>query len=525
MFTSSIRSSFALKTVLGLLLVATADWLFFLRPLGIAVGLFAVLLLTAAAAVRRGWTSDSRGFAAAGFAAAMAVVLIDRPSALAWLLFGLALTIAMLSARVGKNEDAWRWGQRLMVHAAIAFIGPWLDLMRLNRVNRRRRVFNLPVAVRLLLLPVVGGALFIALFASANPVIGDLIGRLQLPPLSGEAVARVIFWVLCVVLVGGILRPRWRSRLLPLPSLGGQRLSGVTAASVTLSLVVFNLLFAVQNGLDLAILWSGAPLPDGMTLAQYAHRGAYPLIITALLAALFVLVFLRPGSETAARPLVRWLVVIWVGQNLLLVASSLLRTADYIEAYSLTRFRIAAMIWMVLVGIGLGLICWRLLRNRSAAWLINANAGVAVAVLTLVSAVDLGAFAAHWNIRQALDPDRQGIRLDLCYLDRLNGAALTALVALEQRTPDTLLRDRAAAVRVRQMAAMQMRQSDWRGWRWRDQRRLDRVARMTADQPLAAPAPGVRDCDGHLTSPPRLSAAAPGPAVLFTVPLTSTAGD
>ncbi|WP_292103143.1 DUF4173 domain-containing protein [Brevundimonas sp.] len=489
------------------------------------MGLFAVLLLAAAAVVRRGWAADSRGFAAAGVAAGMTLVLIDRPSALAWLLFGLALTMAMLSARVGKNEDAWRWAQRLVVHAAIAVIGPWLDLMRVHRVTRRRRASNLPGLVRLLVLPVLGGAVFIALFASANPVLGELIGRLRLPPLSGEAVVRVVFWILCVVLVGGILRPRWRSRLLPLPSLGGQRLSGVTAASVTLSLVVFNLLFAVQNGLDLAILWSGAPLPDGMTLAQYAHRGAYPLIITALLAALFVLVFLRPGSETAVRPLVRWLVVIWVGQNLLLVASSLLRTADYIEAYSLTRFRIAAMIWMVLVGIGLGLICWRLLRNRSAAWLLNANACVVLAVLMVASVVDLGPLAAHWNIRQALDPDRQGARLDLCYLDTLNGAALTALVQLEQRTLDSALRDRVAAVRVRQMNAMQARQSDWRGWRWRDQRRLDRVAGMTADHPLVGPVPGGRDCDGHLKPPPRPAAAAPDPAVLFTVPLTSTAGD
>ena len=67
------------------------------------------------------------------------------------------------------------------------------------------------------------------------------------------------------------------------------------------SLVAFNLIFALQNGLDLAFLWSGAPLPGDLTLAGYAHRGAYPLIATALLAGLFVLVTLRPGSATARR--------------------------------------------------------------------------------------------------------------------------------------------------------------------------------------------------------------------------------
>lgn len=100
--------------------------------------------------------------------------------------------------------------------------------------------------------------------------------------------------------------------------------------------------------------------------------------------------------------------MLWVGQNLLLVASSLLRTADYIEVYSLTRFRIAAMIWMVLVGVGLGLICWRLLRNKSANWLINANVGTTLVVLAIVSAVDLGAVAASWNTRHAREIDGQG---------------------------------------------------------------------------------------------------------------------
>ena len=50
--------------------------------------------------------------------------------------------------------------------------------------------------------------------------------------------------------------------------------------------------------MDFVYLWGGKTLPDGMSYAEYAHRGAYPLIATALLAGAFVLVALRPGSET-----------------------------------------------------------------------------------------------------------------------------------------------------------------------------------------------------------------------------------
>lgn len=522
-FKSSIRSSFWLKVGIGLLLVGAADGLFFMQRPGATLGLFALLWLAAAALFRKGWVRDRRGLLAAAGAAGLVAVMIDRPSLLAWVLFGLALMIAVQSARVRGGEDAWRWAQRLIVQAVVAVAGPWIDLIRLNRTSRRQQAVHLPSVVRLLILPVLGGAVFLALFASANPVIGDLAARLRLPPLSEDTVARVIFWCVVLVAVTGILRPRWRHRLVSLPSLEGRSVPGVTAASVILSLIVFNLLFAFQNGLDLAFLWSGAPLPEGVTLAEYAHRGAYPLIVTALLAGLFVLIFLRPGSETAARPLVRRLVVLWVGQNLFLVASSLLRTADYIEAYSLTRFRIAAMIWMVLVGVGLGLICWRMLRNRSASWLINANVGAVLSVLAVVSVVDLGAIAAHWNVRHAREVDGQGSRLDLCYLDSLNGAALVSLVELEQRMEDPVLKDRIASVRDRQMAAMQAHQSKWRGWRWRDTRRLDRVEQLIVARPLTAPLSGQRDCDGRLISPPT-PVSAPPPSPSSAPPLTSQAG-
>ena len=46
------------------------------------------------------------------------------------------------------------------------------------------------------------------------------------------------------------------------------------------SLILFNALFALQTVLDLTYLWGGASLPDGMSHAEYAHRGAYPLIAT-----------------------------------------------------------------------------------------------------------------------------------------------------------------------------------------------------------------------------------------------------
>ena len=107
--------------------------------------------LGAAALFRKGWVRDRRGLTAVG-AASPALVMIDRPGFLAWVLFGLALTIALQSVRVRDDEEVWRWAQRLLVYAVVAVAGLWIDLFRLNRFSRKRgRTLKLSWAVRLLL--------------------------------------------------------------------------------------------------------------------------------------------------------------------------------------------------------------------------------------------------------------------------------------------------------------------------------------------------------------------------------------
>jgi hypothetical protein len=275
--------------------------------------------------------------------------------------------------------------------------------------------------------------------------------------------------------------------------------TGFSTASVTLALIVFNALFAVENALDLTFLWSRAGLPSGMTLAQYAHRGAYPLIATALLAGGFSLFILREGSETASRPLIRLL----VGQNVLLSASSMLRTIDYVQAYSLTRFRLAALLWMGLVTVGMMLIGWRMLRRKSRAWLINANALALGVVLYGVSLGDLGAIAASWNVRHAGDAGGAGATLDVCYLQTLGPSALLPLIELEQRPLNPELRARVVGVQWEALNLLRFHQLQWRRWTWRGERRLHAADTLLASQPQLGRSPlGEFTCDQQHQTPP-----------------------
>ena len=512
MFAACWRSSFMAKAAVALVLVVLADALFFGHRVGMTLGVFAVIAGVAILVLRRDLMRDRRARLAFALAGLAALAMVDQPGAIGWWLYGIAMAVAVMSARVAQDEPGWRWIQRLVVHSMVATVGPVIDVARWSRARRKRsgrQAGSLLRAISLVALPVTGGAVFLGLFASANPIIADALSRLKLPPLSFETVVRAMFWAGVTVAAWATLRPRWRHTLFQLPSMGDRVLRGVSAMSVTLSLIVFNLLFALQNALDIAYLWSGAPLPDGATLASYAHRGAYPLIVTALLAGAFVLITLRPGSETANRPLVRRLVMIWVAQNMLLVASSLLRTLDYVEVFSLTRFRLAAMIWMVLVGLGLMLICWRLIRNRSGHWLIDANLKAVLAVLSVVGTTGLGPAVAAWNVRHAAEVDGTGGALDLCYLRQLGPASLVSLAELESQTTRPVLKDRIGAVRWKVQGDVMDHQSVWRGWTWRDARRLTKAQSLVG---VEAPdlGPLERDCDGGVIIPQPAPLTVPG---------------
>ena len=139
----------------------------------------------------------------------------------------------------------------------------------------------------------------------------------------------------------------------------------------------------MQTGLDVVYLWGGVALPDGLTYAAYAHRGAYPLIVTALLAAGFVLAAMRPGGPAERKPVIRVLVFLWIAQNVMLVVSSMLRLDLYVQIYSLTWWRVAAFIWMLLVAVGLILIVARIAFNRSNTWLVQMN----LATLALLACI------------------------------------------------------------------------------------------------------------------------------------------
>ena len=501
----SPRFSFLLKIGVTIALVAAFDWLFPNTIEGVSVGIFALAWLLAVILARPVVRHPRLDVAIAlALAAIFSLALGYDPRPLPLFLFLCALSVATLLPRTAGFDDAWRWTVRLMLHGATGAIKPVADLVRLLATRPRGKRRTLKSLVGILALPLFGTLVFTILFANANPLIADALSRLELP-----SPGKLVEWAFATFLVWPMLRPhRIVTRLkIPDPAID---LPGTSLASALIALTLFNMLFAVENGLDIAFLWSGAPLPAGMSMADYAHRGAYPLIATALLAGLFVLTMLRPGTASAANPWARRLVALWVAQNLFLVASSALRTIDYIQAYDLTALRIAALLWMALVAIGLILICWRLWMARSARWLINANALAAALVLIPCCFVDLDASAAQWNVRHAREVGGASQAIDLCYLRGLGAPALLPLIELEQRPLPPALADRVRYVRADILSSLAGKQAHWWSWTAHDALRLGAARRLLGpdpQQPLSTRPGYNRTCSGTIARAPILTEA------------------
>jgi hypothetical protein len=213
-------------------------------------------------------------------------------------------------------------------------------------------------------------------------------------------------------------------------------------------------------------------LPAGVSYADYAHQGAYPLIFTALLAGVFTIFATRPGSAAAESRLIRWLVLAWILQNVLLVFSSVLRLKLYVDAYELTELRLAALVWMLLVAMGLVLILVRIGLRRSNGWLLRANAVALGVTLYVCSFSNFVNVVSMYDVRHCLEVSGRGQPLDVGYLRTLGTRAIPALDYFQVHTvksavgrPFAFLSSGVVGQTRDDLAAAFLAETPgWRGW-------------------------------------------------------------
>lgn len=315
--------------------------------------------------------------------------------------------------------------------------------------------------------PLGGSLVFLALLMDANPLFLSFGTDLVAP---WDLLRRALFW-------GGIalfILPFLQTALpdAPMPNTARLRLPGLglNAASALRALIMFNLLIGAQMLSDLAVLIGGAELPRHMTYAEYAHRGAYPLLATAMLAMGFALVS-RPYWD--AHRLIRPLMLLWLAQNILLTGSAALRLDLYIEVYGQTYLRLYALIWMGLVAFGLILAVFQLLLSRDTFWLVVRAATGAAITLYACAFVNFASIIAAHNLSH---PNQ-----DLAYVCDLGPMAAGSFA--EAAAKDTGLVEAAHMATYYCHALTPPEIQGWRDWGYRGWQ----VNRMVAAANLPEP--------------------------------------
>jgi hypothetical protein len=479
-----VRARWLWRIAIAVVLTALADWLFFRRVVGISLAAFLVAIAAGVLATNRIEAGRRATLIYSGALVAALLPLLEDVNVLSVSIAALGIggfALGVTAALRGNATDG------LFAIGWFLISGPFQlprDLPLFQQWARQRGAPFDPVALKGWIVPLALGGVFVALFAAANPlianwfaqwIIGDSLKQLDFQRLMFWFGAIIVAWMF--VCVGRRFSVPDRDELATAiaANLPAVRSSHALFNDTTIvrSLVLFNILFAVQTVMDVHYLWRGAALPDGMTYASYAHRGAYPLIVTALLAAAFVLLAMRPGSAAERSPLLRALVFLWVGQNVLLVLSAMLRLNLYVETYLLTYWRVAAFIWMLIVAAGLVLIVVRIVTYRSNAWLVSANLAVLALTIYSCSFVNFAAVVADYNVAQ--DRDGTDLPIDVNYLLALGPQAIPAVDRylshhpLPPRSHVPFRRDELAANHMRKVA-------DWRAWTfrgWRLTRYLD----------------------------------------------------
>lgn len=454
----------------SLILTALADWLFFRHPLGWTIGAYGGVLLAILLIIPSPRSHSRIVLLLSLLTLSLCLRCVYEPNLLSEMHILLGLITVALVHREEWSTDAWIWLRRI-THFCLN--GPVQVVGQIGRALFANMTIALSdrklAAFGVWLIPFLCGVVFLSLFALANPVISLTIDTLwqQLTncSITFPAPPHVVFWVAGITAIMTLLqhvtgiakacKPANVPFLTPL----------LSQAIILRALIVFNLIFAIQTGLDIYYLWGGATLPEGMTYAKYAHRGAYVLIFTALLSGGFAVVAFRTGIDRKTLLFERKLVYLWLAQNVFLVISSAWRLWLYVGAYSLTRLRVAAAVWMLLVIFGLLWIIARIVADKSDRWLLNVNAFTAISVLYLCAWTGADSHIAQFNVRHCAEVlGREHREVDVDYLRELGPDTLPALNWLCTRYPENDNAPKWHAVIADLARELHEDLRDWRDW-------------------------------------------------------------
>lgn len=142
------------------------------------------------------------------------------------------------------------------------------------------------------------------------------------------------------------------------------------------------------------------------TLSSEVHERVYVLMLSIVMAIAVIMMYFggRLNFDQRAAGLKK-LSFLWMGLNLLLIATVLFRNLEYVTAYGLTFKRIGVFVFLLLSFCGL-IATWVKLRKRKTnIFLLNRMVWVAFFMLVVGGAVNWSWLVTRYNTSRFADPD------------------------------------------------------------------------------------------------------------------------
>ncbi len=303
-----------------------------------------------------------------------------------------------------------------------------------SKAPKRKGIFSFKTA-SIYIIPLTITFVFYALYASANPIFGNLI---QIPELN-ISMALIAFTCGGWVILSGFFYPtgnqdlvKWdnsKTDILSRIKLKIKRTFEATALKLehkkgVVMLVMLNLLLLFFNIFDFSFILSGKKLPDGMDYSEYVHNGVNTLIFSILLAIGIILYFFRANQNFYKNN--QWLVrltYLWIFQNGLLLIGIIHKNQIYIDAFGLTYKRIGVYVYLLMTMAGLLTTFWKVRNLKSVWFLLRKNTSIAYSILIISCLVNWDRLIAQNQINVAK-------HIDVIYLTNLSDTVLPELQSL-----------------------------------------------------------------------------------------------
>ncbi|MDA7803655.1 DUF4173 domain-containing protein [Crocinitomix sp.] len=179
-------------------------------------------------------------------------------------------------------------------------------------------------------------------------------------------------------------------------------------------LVMLILMLGLYNFIDLRFIFSELYLPNAdFRYSALLHGGVDALIFSIVFVILIISYLFRGQLNFRASKSLKIVAIIWLAMNLLMIATTSIKAAEYITHWGLTYKRIGVYIYLILATAGLLLTIIKVLKIKSF-WFLLRNTSLAFfTCFTLMGLIDWDKRIVSYNLQ--LSPTQ----IDFNYLHNL----------------------------------------------------------------------------------------------------------